>query len=251
MTLRTVCSKTALCTLLLAPACQPGGEVQASGLSIEVLATGEGAEAEPGQYVAIHYEAWKLGGSRFDSSRSRGEAFVFQLGGERVLPGVDDGIAGMRRGGKRRLIVPPQLAYGDIGKGVIRPGDALIYEIELVDLFTHTESGLAYRVVEPGEGETARTGQIVILEFEGKLLASGRQFCSSKRNGRDLSLPVGKGRALPGFEEAFPIMRLGGRYQLVLPPDLAYGALGSPPHIPPATDLFYDLRVKGLRQASQ
>jgi FKBP-type peptidyl-prolyl cis-trans isomerase len=98
---------------------------------------GTGAEAVPGSYVAVHYTGWLysdgMKGKKFDSSRDRGQPFEFPLGTASVIQGWDEGVAGMKVGGKRTLIIPPEAGYGQRGAGAdIPPGATLIFEIELL-----------------------------------------------------------------------------------------------------------------------
>ncbi|HLY31402.1 MAG TPA: FKBP-type peptidyl-prolyl cis-trans isomerase [Ktedonobacterales bacterium] len=105
----------------------------ASGLQYLDVVVGSGAEAQPGRQVAVHYTGWLTNGQTFDSSRPRGQAFTFQLGGGQVIQGWDQGVAGMRVGGQRRLIIPPTLGYGARGAaGVIPPNATLIFDVELL-----------------------------------------------------------------------------------------------------------------------
>ena len=104
-----------------------------SGLKIEELAVGDGATAEAGQQVSVHYTGWLTDGRRFDSSVDRNEPFQFALGRGMVIRGWDEGVAGMRVGGRRKLTVPPQLVSGARGAGgVIPPNATLVFEVELL-----------------------------------------------------------------------------------------------------------------------
>ena len=104
-------------------------------LQIEDIELGSGPEARGrGQTACVHYTGWLEDGTRFDSSRERGEPFCFPLECDFVIPGWDLGIQGMRVGGRRRLVIPPQLAYGERGAGSIPPNATLIFEIELLEL---------------------------------------------------------------------------------------------------------------------
>jgi FKBP-type peptidyl-prolyl cis-trans isomerase FkpA len=104
-----------------------------SGLLIEDVSLGDGAIAAAGQSVRVHYTGWLVNGTKFDSSRDRNDPFVFPLGGGRVIRGWDEGVAGMKVGGKRKLTIPPALGYGARGAGGVIPPDAtLVFEVELL-----------------------------------------------------------------------------------------------------------------------
>ena len=113
----------------------PGGDPP-EGLEVEDLVVGEGDEASPGQQVEVHYVgvSWS-NGQQFDASWDRGDTFSFPLGGGRVIQGWDQGVAGMRAGGRRRLTIPPHLGYGDRGAGgAIAPGETLVFVVDLVGI---------------------------------------------------------------------------------------------------------------------
>lgn len=102
-------------------------------LKIEDLQVGTGAEAKPGQVVSVHYTGTLTDGKKFDSSKDRKKPFQFPLGAGKVIKGWDQGVAGMKVGGIRRLTIPPHLGYGDRGAaGVIPGGATLIFEVELL-----------------------------------------------------------------------------------------------------------------------
>ena len=104
-----------------------------SGLIIEDQVVGDGAAAAAGQNVKVHYTGWLVDGTKFDSSKDRGDPFVFPLGAGRVIKGWDEGVQGMKVGGKRKLTIPPGLGYGARGAGgVIPPNATLVFEVELL-----------------------------------------------------------------------------------------------------------------------
>ena len=109
----------------------------ASGLQFEDTVVGDGAEAQPGRNVTVHYTGWLYEdgeqGPKFDSSKDRHEPFIFPLGAGMVIRGWDEGVQGMKVGGQRTLIIPPALGYGARGAGgVIPPNATLKFEVELL-----------------------------------------------------------------------------------------------------------------------
>lgn len=108
-----------------------------SGLSYTDEVVGTGPEAKAGQQVSVHYTGWLYEGGKkgkkFDSSKDRGQPFGFPLGGGQVIKGWDEGVAGMKVGGKRNLVIPPELGYGARGAGgVIPPNATLTFDVELL-----------------------------------------------------------------------------------------------------------------------
>jgi FKBP-type peptidyl-prolyl cis-trans isomerase len=104
-----------------------------SGLMIEDLSVGEGEEAVTGARVTVHYTGWLTDGTKFDSSLDRNDPFDFPLGRGHVIRGWDEGVAGMKVGGKRKLTIPPDMGYGARGAGgVIPPNATLVFEVELL-----------------------------------------------------------------------------------------------------------------------
>ncbi len=141
----------ALLALLLMTACQPQGGAQMPAtnagpgiteLQITDVVNGDGPTATAGQTVIVHYTGWLYDpeqpdnkGTKFDSSVDRGDPFSFSLGAGRVIRGWDEGFAGMQIGGKRILVIPPEMGYGARGAGgVIPPNATLIFEVDLLDI---------------------------------------------------------------------------------------------------------------------
>ncbi len=110
-------------------------KVTDSGLKFHDLKVGGGSEPRTGQLVEVHYTGWLLDGTKFDSSKDRGESFSFVIGKGRVIKGWDEGVSTMRVGGTRHLFIPSPLGYGATGAGgVIPPHATLVFEVELLGL---------------------------------------------------------------------------------------------------------------------
>jgi peptidylprolyl isomerase len=112
----------------------PAGETPPGELVVEDLEVGEGGEATAGSTVEVHYagNAWSTR-QQFDASWDRGDTFRFELGAGQVISGWDQGVAGMRVGGRRRLVIPPALGYGSRGAGgVIKPNETLVFVVDLI-----------------------------------------------------------------------------------------------------------------------
>ncbi len=104
-------------------------------LQIEDLTPGTGPEAKAGKTVTVHYVGTLTDGKKFDSSRDRGQGFTFRLGAGQVIKGWDQGVAGMKVGGLRKLTIPPELGYGREGfPGAIPPNATLVFEVELLEV---------------------------------------------------------------------------------------------------------------------
>jgi FKBP-type peptidyl-prolyl cis-trans isomerase len=105
-----------------------------SGLRYQDVTVGQGPEATAGHQVKVHYTGWLLNGKKFDSSRDRGEPFEFGLGAGQVIAGWDEGVAGMKVGGRRTLVIPSDLGYGAGGAPPdIPPGATLVFDVELLE----------------------------------------------------------------------------------------------------------------------
>ena len=134
--------KRTWCLVLVLLAGCAGGEspttevvTTASGLRYQDLKFGAGEPASVGQDVTVHYTGWLKNGKKFDSSVDRGKPFTFTLGAGMVIKGWDEGVAGMKVGGQRTLVIPPHLGYGERGAGgAIPPNATLLFDVELLEV---------------------------------------------------------------------------------------------------------------------
>jgi FKBP-type peptidyl-prolyl cis-trans isomerase FkpA len=117
-----------------APLATAQGNQPEEKLKFEDVVVGKGQEAKAGDTVSVHYVGTLTDGKEFDQSRKRGQPFTFPLGQGRVIKGWDQGVAGMKVGGKRKLTIPPSLGYGDRGAGTIPPNSTLLFEVELLEI---------------------------------------------------------------------------------------------------------------------
>ncbi len=234
----------------------------ASGLQYVILEEGSGEKPEPGGIVEVHYTGTLEDGTKFDSSYDRDEPIQFALGQGQVIPGWDEGIGLLNVGDKAKLVIPPELAYGERGAGgVIPPNATLIFEVELVSAqpppppppeaptevaeadYVTTESGLKYYDFEEGSGDSAETGQAVSVHYTG-WLEDGTMFDSSLSRGQPFEFQVGVGQVIPGWDEGVASMKVGGKRQLVIPSELAYGKQGAGGGIiPPDATLIFEVEL--------
>ncbi|TQF74163.1 peptidylprolyl isomerase [Rhodococcus spelaei] len=205
-------------------------------LVIKDITVGDGAEATPGAKVEVHYLGVEFdSGEEFDSSWSRGESINFPLAG--LIAGWQEGIPGMKVGGRRQLTIPPELAYGPAGAGHQLSGKTLVFVIDLLDVVVPpaapviepaTGPAPAELVIEDitvGDGAEAQPGGVVDVHYHGVEYDTNKVFDSSFQRGESVKFPLP--RLIPGWQEGIPGMKVGGRRKLTVPPELAYGPAGS------------------------
>ena len=233
-----------------------------SGLQYTDLTVGDGTEVEANDVVSNNFTIWVQGDTedQYITSSLGNDPLSFQQGaGDTVFKGWEEGVLGMKVGGKRLLVVPPDLALGEAGGNGI-PGNAtLIMEVDVTDVrkppemtkvpdgdYTTTASGLKYYDIVVGEGDTPTTGQTVVVDYTG-WLEDGTQFDSSVVRGTPFSFTLGTGSVIPGWDEGVATMKVGGKRQLVVPADLAYGDTGAGGVIPPGATLIFDVELLDIQ----
>ena len=231
----------------------------ASGLQYTEVSAGAGDAPIAGDIVSVHYTGTLTNGVVFDSSYGRGQPIQFPLGQGQVIPGWDEGIALMKKGGKAKLTIPPALAYGAAGAGgVIPPNATLIFDVELVDIrkgapaaatvveagdYITTTNGLKYYDFVVGDGAAPTTGRSVVVHYTGWLLEGGK-FDSSLDRGEPFTFNIGAGQVIRGWDEGVMSMKVGGKRQLVIPPELGYGSRGAGGGIiPPNATLVFEVEL--------
>jgi peptidylprolyl isomerase len=234
-----------------------------NGLQYFDLVVGDGDVAKTGDVVSNHFTLWVMGevDHLFIGSSNNDQPITFELGrGDTVFPGWEEGNIDMKVGGKRLLIIPPDLGLGETGAGDIAPNSVLIMEIELVDIsepivmtevdegdYVTTDSGLKYFDILEGDGPTPETGQVAVVHYTGWLV-DGTKFDSSVDRGQPFSFPIGTGSVIPGWDEGVATMKVGGKRQLLIPSELGYGEAGSGGTIPPGATLIFDVELLEIQE---
>jgi peptidylprolyl isomerase len=232
-------------------------------LVVKDLKKGIGEEAKPGDILVTKLVAHYVTGEPLESSWAKGgKSFIFQLGHEEANPGWEKGVPGMRVGGRRLLIVPPDEGsrFGTVGEG--KPEDTLVYVVELVavmpkQLKTRTEP----KVVPPkgpapdelvvhdliqGEGMAAEDGDLLTVQYVG-IYYDGRHFTNSWKRTKQFHFKLGAHsyKANPGWEKGLKGMRIGERRELIIPPKLEYQS-GAPEGSKPSDTLVYVVDLIGI-----
>ena len=238
----------------------------ATGLQYEDTEVGSGPEATSGQGVSVHYTGWLYEngaqGKKFDSSLDRRSPFEFSLGAGMVIKGWDEGVQGMKVGGKRTLIIPAELGYGARGAGGVIPANATLkFDVELLEIEGGgmeddetdsdggTSAGLLIEDTEVGTGTEATRGTNVSVHYTGWLYENGTQgkkFDSSLDRNSPFDFPLGGGMVIKGWDEGVQGMKVGGKRTLIIPPHLGYGARGAGGVIPGNATLKFDVVLLGV-----
>jgi peptidylprolyl isomerase len=234
-----------------------------SGLKYYDITVGSGDEAKEGYLATNHFIIWVQGepsdlyiGASYD-----GQPITFEIGkGDTVFPGWEEGVIGMKVGGKRQLVIPPDLALGEAGAGEIPPNATLLMEIELAEVkepvkmtvvdeadYITTDSGLKYFDIVEGDGAMPEAGQTVVVHYTG-WLEDGTKFDSSVDRGQPFSFQLGSGTVIVGWDEGVASMKVGGKRQLVIPPELAYGETGAGSAIPPGATLIFEVELLEIQE---
>jgi FKBP-type peptidyl-prolyl cis-trans isomerase len=243
--------------LVVASSCSRHDEwTTRTGLQVTEIREGEGSMASKGDLVFLLYEASFVGGKTFDVRKDPDSPFRFRFGIDTVLPGLEEGVASMRPGGRRILVMPPDLAYGPEGLNPTVPPDSWVrMDVELVEIepvppapqqwydgdleIVATATGLQIVDFEIGEGESPNPGDWVTVHYSA-FLDDGSVFDTTYYSGIPVEFRLDDD-VIPGLAEGLLTMRVGGRRKLIVPPFLAYGDKGYGRQVPPNATLFYDV----------
>ena len=264
--------------ILLLTGCSKDKDIKIykSGLRYLDEKKGEGREAKLDNLLAVNYRAWIIHDSTnlYDDwsrdtpkfpylvgdSYARKQIIKFNLGENAFINGLDEGLLGMKAGGKRTIIIPSKLAYGKQGMGPIPPNSDLKVEVELLDVkdriiaqmwdvdpakMKTTESGLRYAIIKKGEGEFPSNGNAVMINYTG-YLEDSTKFDSSVEREEPLEFVVGTKQVIDGLDEGVKLLRVGGKARLILPPTIAYGNVALP-KIPANSTLIFDIELLDVK----
>jgi len=262
--------------LLLIAGCSQKSNVVSlkSGLKYVDDTVGTGREAKIGDFVTINFSGWLIKDKKdlykdwgndtsktkdlIGTTKYRHRPVKFTLDENSFIKGSNDGIAGMKVGGTRTIIIPSDLAYGKHGFGPVPPNSDLKLQVKLIDAqpsvkewavdstkMKTTKDGLKYVIVKEGTGPKAKSGDIVTVNYSGFLL-NGKKFDSSVERGEPITFKLGGHTVIPGWEEGLMLLNKGAKVQLIIPPSLGYGNRGQGP-IPPNSTLVFDVELLNIK----
>lgn len=227
-----------------------------NGLVIKDIELGTGVPVDSGYYFYAHYVGYLESGEIFDSSYERNTPINFQLGKGQVIQAWEQGIKGMRAGGKRMISTPSNLAFGEAGiPGIIPAESSLRFEIEMLDVIQppsiwelptsnlkSSSSGIEFMILENGRGDKPNPNDQVVVNYSG-FLEDNTLFDSSFLRQIPFEFRLGTGYVIQGLEEMISDMRPGEKRTVFIPPSLAYGETGIPGTIAPNETLRFDIEL--------
>ena len=248
-----------------------------SGLRFKDDSLGTGREAKVNDLVAIHFKGWMVPKDTVElfsdwsadqsknmlslgDSKMRNQPIKFILNSGSFIKGTDEGIVGMKTGGRRTMIIPAKLAYGDKGIGFIPPNTDLKVIVELLEvkdrvvaemwkvdstLFKTTASGVKYAIISQGAGPAVEANKVVTVHYSG-YLQDGKMFDSSVERDEPIMFVVGQGQVIPGWDEGMQLLKKGDKARFIIPPQLGYGEMPLE-KIPANSTLIFDTEVIDIK----
>lgn len=207
---------------------------------------------EKGDLAVVLYTGKLTNGKEFDSN-ARGtdkQPYIFEVGAGRVIAGWDQGVLGMKIGGKRNLVVPPSMGYGEAGSGEAIPGGAtLVFDIELLEIIKKGGyNDYTKKIVKEGTGEPAKKGDTIAVHYTGTLL-TGKKFDSSRDRNEPYKVTLGAGGVIKGWDIGLIGIKKGERRIMRLMPGAAYGERGMGQDIGPNQPLEFDIECVDITRA--
>ncbi|HVT14334.1 MAG TPA: FKBP-type peptidyl-prolyl cis-trans isomerase [Fimbriimonadaceae bacterium] len=213
---------------------------------------GTGREAQAKDVVTVEYTGTLKDGKQFDSSKGRGP-FAFVLGEGHVIKGWDQGVLGMKVGGKRHLVIPPDLAYGDRAMGDDIPANStLVFDVELLRIDRPGDpTKVDLKTTAEGKGDAAKPGDEVVLNWKGSFL-DGVEFVNTYTSKQPTTLNLGRPGMPAGISQTLAGIKVGEKRHAVIPYSLAYGPQGVPhTAVGPYATLIFDVEAVQVTPAAQ
>lgn len=214
-----------------------------SGLQYEDLVVGTGASPAPTDIVTVHYTGTLQDGTVFDASRLHGGPISFQL--DQVIKGWTEGVGSMKVGGTRKLVIPPNLGYGNRANGPIPANSMLTFIVELIDIPKETPQ-VKIEDLQMGTGAEAVAGKQVTVHYTGRL-ENGTKFDSSLDRNQPYTFELGGGEVIAGWDQGLVGMKVGGKRRLTIPPSLGYGEGGFGDIIPRNATLIFEVELLDVK----
>jgi FKBP-type peptidyl-prolyl cis-trans isomerase len=210
-------------------------------VDIKDTVEGSGRAAQTKDIVTVEYTGTLMDGKEFDSSKGKAP-IVFTLGAGQVIKGWDQGLVGLKTGGERDLVIPPDLAYGDEGGGPIPPKSTLKFHVKLLRIDREGDKAeIEQKVTAPGKGEVAAEGDVVAVHYTGTFL-NGVKFDSSYDRKAPMRVITGHEHLIKGFVEGLKGIKEGEKRHVVIPASLGYGTAQRGP-IPGGSTLIFDIEA--------
>ena len=225
-----------------------------SGLKIYDHALGEGEDVTSNAFIEFRFKAWLDDGTWWRGTPDTGPGAKLPVTGTRFV-GWSEGVRGMKPGGRRLLVIPPELGFGEGGAPGIPGNSTIVMDVELVSIvvqmtptkpsdLTQTPTGLKYADLKVGDGPSPRPDSLVTVHFSG-WLEDGTVFDSSVVRGDPSSAPLNQ--VIDGWQEGLLTMKVGGKRKLIVPPNLGFGERGAR-LVPPNSTLIYEVELLSVQE---